>query len=147
MQSTEKSVSEKHVSVGRSMETQVRWSSIWRVLAIVGICLSTIGISSAYFDLFDPALELLSLWVGLFLAFVGLIGWASFLKRGARARAAGLVFILPWAGYLLIDRVPFFYQAGTRTLYYIVMQRFLVLPVASALALVLLVMAGFRDKT
>jgi hypothetical protein len=147
VESTAKSVSEKHPGIGRSMETQVRWSSVWRVFAIAGICLSTIGVSSAYFDFFDLAVELASLWAGLPLAFVGLIGWTSFLRRGARARTAGLVFILPWAGYLLTDRVPFFYQGGSRTLVYVVMQRFLVLPVASALALVLLVMAGFGSKT
>lgn len=128
------------------MEAQSRWSSIWRTCAIFGICLTAIGIGSAYFSFFEHLWqELLTLWTGLLLASVGLIGWASFLKRWAKIGAAGLVFILPWAGYLIIERNAFFDKPAP--LDASIAQNWFVLPVASALALVLLIMACFRDDT
>lgn len=128
------------------MDTQSRWSSIWKACAIVGICLTAIGISSTYFNLIDPLWrEFVILWLGLLLAFVGLIGWASFLKRGARVRAAGLVFMSPWAACLIVERAAFFDKPAP--LDSSIAQNWFLLPVASVLALVLLVMACFQDNT
>lgn len=79
---------------------------------------------------------LLALFLGILLSFISIVGWARLLK--SRARAAGFVFVAPWIIGLLSYPVEGFNVHGPSALLY-----FLVVPAASILALVLLIMPDY----
>ena len=121
---------------------------VWKVGAITGICLTIIGLGAGYvdesthfrfafisdhFDVF-----LMALLIGIVLSFIFMIGWARQFKGGARARLAGIVFVSPWIAGLLSYPIEGLNVHGPSALLY-----FLVMPAASLLALVLLIMAGY----
>ena len=119
----------------------------WKAGSIVGTSLVIVGIAAGYLDIathfafsfisdkFDAFL--LSIAIGLLLAFICLIGWATHLGRPARAYLALVVFAAPWlavaAGYSI---------AGTNIHGPAALVMYLVGPVAILLALVLLIMAA-----
>jgi len=120
---------------------------LWKVISILGGSLIAIGIAAGSVDVAtrfefdfisrDFGIFILAILVGVVLAFVGLIGWAKRLKRGARARTAGLVFAAPWIGG------PLGYPIAGNDLHGPAALLLLVIIPAAILALVLLIMAGY----
>ena len=121
-------------------------SSIWKVGAITGIGLVTVGLGAGYFDestrfkfefLSDHfGVFLVALFLGILSSFVLTIVWARSITKRARARAAGLIFVTPWIFGLLSYPVEGFNVHGPSALLW-----FLVMPAASILALVFRIMA------
>ena len=84
---------------------------LWKTTSILGMSFIAIAIAAGYVDVAtrfefdfisrDFGAFILATLVGIVLAFVGLIGWAKRLNRGARCRTAGLVFAAPWIARLL----------------------------------------------
>jgi|SRR5579864_989889 len=126
-------------------------ASIWKAGVIVGVCLIVIGVSAGYVDVATHfrfsflsenfGIFIGALFAGLLLSFVAMIGWARRLTRSGRLRAAGLVFVLPWLGVLLADQIEHFNVHGPSVFLY-----YLVLPVASLLAIVLFFIGGASDQ-
>jgi hypothetical protein len=65
-----------------------------------------------------------------------MVGWARQFRKTTRSRAAGIVFISPWIAGLLGYPIDGFNVHGPSALFI-----FLIVPVASILALVLRIMA------
>jgi hypothetical protein len=120
----------------------------WRITALCGIFLITIG--TAYF-FFDEATtdwfgsSLLDIFgmgavLGVPLAFIGLIGWAKQLGKKERVHMAAWVFFAPWLllflGYL-IDGMNVHGSAGP-----VILLMF----IASILAVVLLIMSAAANR-
>jgi hypothetical protein len=126
-------------------------ASVWKAGALVGVCLTVIGVSAGYVDVatrfrFSFLSEnfgffIGTLFAGLLLAFVATIGWARRLSRSGRLRTAGLVLVLPWLGVLLAEQVEHFNVHGPSVFLY-----YLVLPVTSLLAIVLFFISGAPDQ-
>jgi hypothetical protein len=94
------------------MHSQPVAHRLWKAIAIAGTCLLAVGIGAGYLDdLTHYEFEFISNhyddiigpigFIGLLLAFVGCIGWATYLGRQNRRRMALTVFIAPWAILLL----------------------------------------------
>jgi hypothetical protein len=120
----------------------------WRITALCGVFLVTIG--TAYF-FFDDAttdrfggslLDILGMGavLGVPLAFIGLIGWAKQLGKKARVQMAAAVFFAPWLllfpGYL-IDGMNVHGSAGP-----VILLMF----IAVILAVVLLIMSAAANR-
>lgn len=94
------------------MQSQSVTHKLWKAVAITGTCLLAVGIGAGYLDdltnykfefigdHYDDVIGPMG-FIGLLLAFVGCIGWATHLGRRNRRRMALTVFILPWAVLLL----------------------------------------------
>jgi hypothetical protein len=120
-------------------------STIWKPIAIGGVSLVIVGISAGYIDEathgrlnflsdhFDIVLS--ALLIGVISTCVGLIGWSRKLKRGGRARMAGIVFAFPWIAGALGYPIDGFNIHGPSALVML-----LIVP-ASILTLLLRVMA------
>ncbi len=123
----------------------------WRATALCGACLITLAIVAGYFDVATNfTFEWISDYFGLFLsglligvamAFVGCIGWATKLENGHRAKMALLVFGMPWT--LLLLGLPI---GGTNIHGPAAPVMMLILP-AAVLAVVLLIMAARKKAT
>jgi hypothetical protein len=122
--------------------------NLWRITALGGLFLITIG--TAYF-FFDEATtdwfgsSLLDIFgiaavLGVPLAFIGLIGWAKHLGKKERVQMAAAVFFAPWLllfpGYL-IDGMNFHGSAAP------VISLMLI---AAILAVVLLIMSAAATR-
>jgi hypothetical protein len=125
-------------------------ATVWKATAIVGICLIIVGIAAGYVDVATHfRLEFLSdhfnifliaVLVGVLASSVGLIGWARLLKRCARARMVGLVFVSPWITVLLGYPIAGNNIHGPSALVLL-----LIIP-GSILAVILLMMAGLMNS-
>jgi hypothetical protein len=94
------------------MNSQSVRYKLWKAIAVIGACLLAVGIEVGYFDdLTHYKFEFISNYysdvfapmglIGLALAFIGCIGWATHLGRRNRRQMALTVFIAPWAALLL----------------------------------------------
>jgi len=119
----------------------------WKVASIFGASLIAVGVTAGYVDVathFEfPFLSndfeafIVAMLVGVFLVFVGVIGWAKHLKPRARARFAGIVFAAPWIALLVGYPIAGNNIHGPGAILLV-----MIVP-ATILALVLLIMAGF----
>jgi hypothetical protein len=85
--------------------------ALWRTTATVGVSLIVIGLGVLFIDSgTNDLFEFIShnseafgdaFVVGVFLSFVGLIGWAVHLRRKIGARMAANVFAWPWITLLI----------------------------------------------
>lgn len=116
----------------------------------MGACWTIVGVGAGYFDVVTRfnfefishyfGIFLLMVLIGVLLAFVGCIGWASYLGKEYRILMAVVVFILPW-GVLLLGR-PI---GGTNIHGPAVLAMLLIIP-ATILAVVLLIMAALKPR-
>jgi hypothetical protein len=120
----------------------------WRITALCGVFLVTIGTAYFFFDeatrdwfgssLFN--IFAMAAVIGVPVAFIGLIGWAKQLGKRERAKMGALVFFAPWLllipGYL-IDGMNVHGSAGP-----------VILPIliAAILAIVLLIMSAAANR-
>jgi len=82
----------------------------WKLIALAGAFLITLGTSAFYIDIaanfqFDFIEHHdddfgISILIGVIFAFIGCIGWAKSSNKRRRAKMAGFVFIAPFAALL-----------------------------------------------
>ena len=122
---------------------------VWKLGSISGVSLTAIGISAGYIDVGTkfafPFISdhfnifLLSIAIGLLFSFVGLIGWAKGLSNAATIGLAATVFAFP----SLVGALGYSI-AGTNIHGPAALVMYVVRPVATLLAVVLLIMAAMR---
>jgi hypothetical protein len=122
----------------------------WRLAALVGVFLITLGTAAFYIDVaahfrFDFiehhygefGICILS---GVILCFIGCIGWARLCSKQYRAMMAALVFIAPIAALLVGSPI-----GGTNIHGPSAITMMLIIP-ATILAVILLIMAAFGTR-
>jgi uncharacterized membrane protein len=85
-------------------------STVWRAIATLGFCLIAVSLGSIFLD-FTGVRDMTSfladwmpftLLAGALLCFVGGIGWARHLGRGARISMAVVACAVPGAAFLIV---------------------------------------------